>query len=57
MARSVSTIVLLPADPLEEPNPTDPITPLHEAIKKATANSQKAKNLSNFIQFATTELG
>jgi hypothetical protein len=48
---------MLPPWLLEVPDPGDPITPLHEFTKKATANSQKARNCLNFIQFATTELG
>ena len=57
IARSVSTSAMLPPWLLEVPDPADPITPLHEVIKKATASSQKARKFLNFIQFATTELG
>jgi hypothetical protein len=53
----VITSALLPLWPLVLPNPADPITPLHEVIKKAVATSKKAKNFLNFIPFATTALG
>jgi hypothetical protein len=56
MARSVSANVVLPPGPLEVPDSIGTPTPLHELIKKATANSQEARNFLNFIPFATTEL-
>jgi hypothetical protein len=64
IARSVSANVMLPdfdgsveALCINPQKSSQVVTPLHEAIKKATANSQKAKNFLNFIKFATTELG
>jgi hypothetical protein len=48
---------MLPAWGLDVPEPADPITPLHEVIEKATADSHKAKNFLIFIQLANTERG
>jgi len=48
---------MLPLWPLEVPDPNDPLAPPHEVMKRATATSQEAKHLLNFIQFAATELG
>jgi hypothetical protein len=62
IARSVSANVMLPdsngsveALCINPQKSLQVVTPLHELIKKATADSQKATNLLNFIQFATAQ--
>jgi len=56
IARSVSANVMLPPGPLEVPDSSDPVTPLHEIIKQAAASSQRDNNFLNFIPSSTTEL-
>ena len=47
---------MVPPGPLEVPDSNDPLTPLHEIVKQATASSQKDNIFLNFIRFSTTEL-
>jgi len=47
---------MLPPGPLEVPDSSDPVTPLHEIIKQAAASSQRDNNFLNFIPSSTTEL-